>query len=266
MSIGTNSLTTIYMAVSGITGFPEVSKVTLVNGVQVNYHGSNGRQTIPRLQVMADAINVEFWEHLTDLRNTKSDMAGENLNTIMKNTNQTSDKIRDVESSIDGIHIFQWITIVEITEDGSIKRLMRFGFDGKDYINLEPDRIRWVTTNHIVVKTKEEWDSDESWNKYWKRIQPEVFISRSDPNSQYKPLTLSCLVTGFYPVDIEVSWLRNGEVMSETLSSGVRPNHDGTHQIQKEIEINTGDEDQYSRQIEHSSLAETQLYQWGKEL
>ncbi|XP_041068259.1 beta-2-microglobulin-like, partial [Carcharodon carcharias] len=93
-------------------------------------------------------------------------------------------------------------------------------------------------------------------------VQPEVFISRSDPNNQYKPLTLSCLVTGFYPVDIEVSWLRNGEVMSETLSSGVRPNHDGTHQIQKEIEINAGDEDQYSCQIEHSSLAESKLYQW----
>ncbi|XP_060707110.1 class I histocompatibility antigen, F10 alpha chain-like isoform X5 [Hemiscyllium ocellatum] len=93
-------------------------------------------------------------------------------------------------------------------------------------------------------------------------VQPEVFISRREPNGQDKPLTLSCLVTGFYPVDIEVTWLRNGEVMSETQSSGVRPNHDGTQQIQKEIEINAGDEDQYSCQIEHSSLAEAQLYQW----
>ncbi|XP_041069597.1 class I histocompatibility antigen, F10 alpha chain-like isoform X2 [Carcharodon carcharias] len=271
VSPDTNSLTVIYTAVSGITGFPEVSKVTLVNGVQVNYHDSNGRQTIPRLQVMADAINVEFWERITDLSNKQSDMAGKSLNTIMKSTNQTS-----------GIHIYQWITNVEVTEDGSMKRSMRVGFDGKDYISLEPDRMRWVATNHFAVMIKEDWDSDESWNKHWewsmkvvgvqnlkryfeagkeyfqRKVQPEVFISRS----QYKLLTLSCLVTGFYPVDIEVSWLRNGEVMSETLSSGVRPNHDGTHQIQKEIEINAGDEDQYSCQIEHSSLAETQLHQW----
>ncbi|XP_048472427.1 beta-2-microglobulin-like, partial [Rhincodon typus] len=93
-------------------------------------------------------------------------------------------------------------------------------------------------------------------------VQPEVFISRSESNSQDKPLTLSCLVTGFYPVDIEVNWLRNGEVMSETQSSGIRPNHDGTHQIQKEIEINAGDEDQYSFQIDHCSLSEAKLYQW----
>ncbi|XP_060706693.1 HLA class II histocompatibility antigen, DQ beta 2 chain-like [Hemiscyllium ocellatum] len=96
-------------------------------------------------------------------------------------------------------------------------------------------------------------------------VQPKVFISRREPNGQDKPLTLSCLVTGFYPVDIEVTWLRNGEVMSETQSSRVRPNHDGTHQIQKEIEINAGDEDQYSCQIEHSSLAEGKLYQWAAE-
>ncbi|XP_038672225.1 class I histocompatibility antigen, F10 alpha chain-like isoform X1 [Scyliorhinus canicula] len=175
---------------------------------------------------------------------------------------------------------------VEVTEDGSIRRSMRFGFDGKDFISLEPDTKRWVATNHIAVKTKEKWDSDQSWNSYWetylqgifvqhlnrylqagkeyfgRKVQPEVFISRSEANSQYKPLTLSCLVTGFYPVDIEVTWLRNGEVMSETQSSGLRPNHDGSHQIQKEIEINAGDEDQYSCQIEHSSLAEPKLHQW----
>ncbi|XP_072405819.1 class I histocompatibility antigen, F10 alpha chain-like [Chiloscyllium punctatum] len=185
-----------------------------------------------------------------------------------------------------GIHIFQQITTVEISDDGSIKRSMRFGFDGKDFISLDPNRMRWITPNPIAVITKEKWDSDDSWNNDWKRhleeecveylkrylevgkeyfrrkVQPEVFISRREPNGQDKPLTLSCLVTGFDPVDIEVTWLRNGEVKTETQSSGVRPNHDGTHQIQKEIEINAGDEDQYSCQIEHSSLAEAQLYQW----
>ncbi|XP_078073790.1 class I histocompatibility antigen, F10 alpha chain-like isoform X2 [Mustelus asterias] len=274
VSPDTNSMIVIYTAVSGITDFPAVTKVTIVNGVPVNYHDSNSRRSIPRLQVMADFIDEEFWDHLSDLCNQQSDKAGENLNSIMKNTNQTS-----------GIHIFQSMQIVEINEDGSIKRSMSFGFDGKDYISLEPDRMRWVTSNHFAVKTKEKWNLDQSWNKFWKwsieevgvrnlktyfkagkeyfgrKVQPEVFISRSEPNSQYKSLTLSCLVTGFYPADIEVNWLRNGEVMSETLSSGVRPNHDGNHQIQKEIEINAGDEDQYSCQIEHSSLAEPKLHQ-----
>ncbi|XP_072406471.1 class I histocompatibility antigen, F10 alpha chain-like isoform X1 [Chiloscyllium punctatum] len=271
----TNVITVIYTVVSGIKDFPEIINSATVNGVIIASRDSKTQQCIPRQHFMAESFNVNFWDYLTDRAKIRANIAKETMSTIMKRTNQTS-----------GIHTFQQITTVEISDDGSIKRSMRFGFDGKDFISLDPDRMRWITSNPIAVMTKEEWDSDEFWNNYWKRlleeltveylnryleagkdyfkrkIQPEVFISRREPNGQDKPLTLSCLVTGFYPVDIEVTWLRNGEVMSETQSSGIRPNHNGTHQIQKEIEINAGDEDQYSCQIEHSSLAEAQLYQW----
>ncbi|XP_072406456.1 class I histocompatibility antigen, F10 alpha chain-like isoform X2 [Chiloscyllium punctatum] len=275
-----NTFSVIFTAVSGIYDMPEVIGIAMVNGIQIDYFDTKLNQTIPKLQFMADSFGVEYWKYITSLVKTESDIAKQVLDTMMKSTNQTT-----------GIHIFQWIRSVEMNEDdkvrkSSTKRSMRFGFDGEDYISLEPDRMRWVASNDKAVKIKEKWDSDESWNKSWKehleevcvqylmrylqagkkyfkrKVQPEVFISRREPSRQDKPLTLSCLVTGFYPVDIEVTWLRNGEVMSETQSSGIRPNHDGTHQIQKEIEINAGDEDQYSCQIEHSSLTEAQLYQW----
>ncbi|XP_048472827.1 class I histocompatibility antigen, F10 alpha chain-like isoform X2 [Rhincodon typus] len=268
--------TAAFIAVSGTTDLPEYFGVTMINGVPVTYYDSNTCQTVSLQQWMTDSYDANYWKILTKQGNEHSDKARENLRTVMKSTNQTS-----------GVHILQFIRTVEITADGSIKRSMNVGFDGKDFISLESDRMRWVASNHFAVKIKEEWDSDKAWNKHWKwhleeelverlksrlhfgrqyfgrRVQPEVFISRSEPNRQDKPLTLSCLVTGFYPVDIEVTWLRNGEVMSETQSSGIRPNHDGTHQIQKEIEINPGDEDQYSCQIEHSSLSEAKFYQWA---
>ncbi|XP_078073411.1 class I histocompatibility antigen, F10 alpha chain-like isoform X2 [Mustelus asterias] len=275
VSPDTNTLMVICTVASGIEDFPEITSTAEVNGVLIGYSDSNIRRCIRRQRFMAEYIDSEFWDHITELVNSHTNMVKENLNTVLKITNQTS-----------GIHIFQWIWSVEVTEDGSIKRSMRFGFDGKDYISLEPNRMRWVASNHFAVKTKEKWDSDQRWNNYWekylqevfvqhlnkyleagkeyfgRKVQPEVFISRSEPNGQYNPLTLSCLVTGFYPADIEVTWLRSGEVMSEILSSGVRPNHNGTHQIQKEIEINAGDEDQYCCQIEHSSLAEPKLHKW----
>ncbi|XP_072331265.1 class I histocompatibility antigen, F10 alpha chain-like isoform X2 [Scyliorhinus torazame] len=277
VSPDSNAFTVIYLATSGTTDLPEYVGVGMINGVPVAYYESGTHQIVSRQQWMTDSFDAEYWEYLTNRGNEHCAIAKENLKMIMKNTNQTS-----------GIHVFQWIRTVEVTEDGSMKRSMRFGFDGKDYISLEPDRMKWIATNDVAVKTMEKWNSDESWNKYWKwqlevelverlklrlhfgkeylkrKVQPEVFISKSEPNSQHKPLILSCLVTGFYPVDIEVTWLRNGTVMSETQSSGVRPNHDGTHQILKEIEINAGDEDQYSCQIEHSSLAEPKLHQWDE--
>ncbi|XP_060707106.1 class I histocompatibility antigen, F10 alpha chain-like isoform X1 [Hemiscyllium ocellatum] len=271
----TNSPTLKYTIVSGAQDFPEVTVVAMVNGIQTGYFDSDTHRCVPRQQFLTESLSLKFWDDATDQAITHTGLAKENLKSIMKRTNQTS-----------GIHTLQWIHSVEVSEDGSVKRSMRFGFDGKDHISLEPDRMRWVAANHFAVINKEKWNSDQSWNYYWesylqktsvehlnrylevgkdyftRKVQPEVFISRREPNGQDKPLTLSCLVTGFYPVDIEVTWLRNGEVMSETQSSGVRPNHDGTQQIQKEIEINAGDEDQYSCQIEHSSLAEAQLYQW----
>ncbi|XP_060706330.1 class I histocompatibility antigen, F10 alpha chain-like [Hemiscyllium ocellatum] len=271
----TDRFVVLFTATSGISDLPKVIGVALLNGVLIGYFDTNLGRTIPKMQFMADIFGEDYWEDITNLEKARADVATEHLNLIMKSTNQTS-----------GIHTLQWIRSVEVSEDGSVKRSMIFGFDGKDYISLEPDRMRWIAANHFAVMTKEKWDSDQSWNEFWKthleetcvlylnrylevgkdyftrKVQPEVFISRREPNGQDKPLTLSCLVTGFYPADIEVTWLRNGEVMSGTYSSGVRPNHDGTHQIQKEIEINAGDEDQYSCQIEHSSLAEAQLYQW----
>ncbi|XP_048376315.1 class I histocompatibility antigen, F10 alpha chain-like isoform X3 [Stegostoma tigrinum] len=235
-----NKFMVMYLATSGTTDLPEYVGVGMIDGVPVAYYDSSAPRIVSRQQWMTDAFDEEYWEYLTNRGNKHCAIAKENLKTIMKSTNQTSD----------------------------------------------PDRMRWVASNHFAVKTAEKWNSDKAWNKYWKwqleielverlklrlhfgkeylkrKVQPEVFISRNEPNHQDKPLTLSCLVTGFYPVDIKVTWLRNGEVVSEIQSSGIRPNHDGTHQIQKEIEISAGDEDQYSCRIEHSSLAEAKLYQW----
>ncbi|XP_067865849.1 class I histocompatibility antigen, F10 alpha chain-like [Heterodontus francisci] len=271
----TDSFTVLYTGISGITDSPEFVGVAMLNEVTLSYYDSDTQQMASRQQFITDSLNVEDWNYLNLLGERRYNVTKENRNLIMKWMNQTA-----------GIHTLQWIRTVAITDNGSIKRSMRFGYDGKDLISLDSDRMRWVATNHIAEKLKDKWDTDESWNKYWewqlevelvkllkrhlqagkeylqRKVQPEVFISRIDPNSQFKPFTLSCLVTGFYPVEIEVNWLRNGEVMSESQSSGVRPNHDGTRQIQKEIEINAGEEDQYSCRIDHSSLAEAKLYQW----
>ncbi|XP_048472428.1 class I histocompatibility antigen, F10 alpha chain-like, partial [Rhincodon typus] len=153
------------MAVSGMKDFPEVTNIAMVNGIQLNYHDTITCRMIPRQQFMEDYFDAKYWEYLTGLGNTRSDMAKENLNTLMKSTNQTSE-----------IHTFQWIATVEITGDGSVKRSMRFGFDGKDFMSLGPDRFRCIATNHNAVKTKEKWNSDESWNKYWEMHLEQGFV------------------------------------------------------------------------------------------
>ncbi|XP_072331268.1 H-2 class I histocompatibility antigen, Q10 alpha chain-like isoform X5 [Scyliorhinus torazame] len=157
VSPDSNAFTVIYLATSGTTDLPEYVGVGMINGVPVAYYESGTHQIVSRQQWMTDSFDAEYWEYLTNRGNEHCAIAKENLKMIMKNTNQTS-----------GIHVFQWIRTVEVTEDGSMKRSMRFGFDGKDYISLEPDRMKWIATNDVAVKTMEKWNSDESWNKYWK--------------------------------------------------------------------------------------------------
>ncbi|XP_072406405.1 class I histocompatibility antigen, F10 alpha chain-like isoform X3 [Chiloscyllium punctatum] len=244
VSPDTGSFTVLYTRTSGMTNGPEFVGVAMLNGVPLSYYDSDTLKMASRQQFITDYLNADNWDYLNLLGKKRYDVMNEILNMSMISMNLTT-----------GIHTLQWIRTLEVSEDGSVKRLMRFGFDGKDFINLEPDRMKWMASNHFARMTKVKWDSDESWNNYWKwQLETELF----DLLNKY----LRVGKEYFERKDIEVTWLRNGEVMSGTHSLGVRPNHDGTHQIQKEIGINAGDEDQYSCQIEHSSLAEAQLYQW----
>nr|XP_014339657.1 PREDICTED: major histocompatibility complex class I-related gene protein-like [Latimeria chalumnae] len=68
-------------------------------------------------------------------------------------------------------------------------------------------------------------------------------------------LTLSCMVTGFYPRAVDVNWIKNGETaLNDTISNETLPNEDRTFQIKKSIEIHSADTNTYSCLVDHSSL------------
>ncbi|GCB79535.1 hypothetical protein scyTo_0020220, partial [Scyliorhinus torazame] len=68
---------------------------------------------------------------------------------------------------------------------------------------------------------------------------------------------LSCVATGFYPQSIEVTMHRD-EKDGEMYSSGVRPNHDGTYQMEKRTEYDT-ESAKYSCKVDHSGLTEPMI-------
>lgn len=76
----------------------------------------------------------------------------------------------------------------------------------------------------------------------------------SDPNK----LTLTCLATGFYPKDVQVSLRKLKTSLPEHLvtSSGVRPNGDGTYQLRKSVEILKNEETMYDCYVKHITLKE----------
>ncbi|XP_074809833.1 class I histocompatibility antigen, F10 alpha chain-like isoform X3 [Natator depressus] len=85
----------------------------------------------------------------------------------------------------------------------------------------------------------------------------------SDRSSHDGLTTLSCKVSGFYPRDITVTWLKNGESrQQETYSEGILPSGDGTYQTWVTMEIDPKVKAHYSCQVEHESLVEPLSVSW----
>ncbi|XP_043401628.1 DLA class I histocompatibility antigen, A9/A9 alpha chain-like isoform X8 [Chelonia mydas] len=85
----------------------------------------------------------------------------------------------------------------------------------------------------------------------------------SDRSSHDGLTTLSCKVSGFYPRDITVTWLRNGESrQQETYSEGILPSGDGTYQTWVTMEIDPKIKAHYSCHVEHEGLLEPLSVSW----
>nr|XP_015195425.1 PREDICTED: H-2 class I histocompatibility antigen, alpha chain-like [Lepisosteus oculatus] len=84
--------------------------------------------------------------------------------------------------------------------------------------------------------------------------RPQVSVFHKDSRSGGTELT--CLATGFFPRDILVSWLRDGQELQEDVDSGeVLPNGDGSFQVRKSLRVRAGEEDKYSCRVDHKSLS-----------
>ncbi|XP_074023501.1 class II histocompatibility antigen, B-L beta chain-like [Numenius arquata] len=96
-----------------------------------------------------------------------------------------------------------------------------------------------------------------------RRVQPKVKVSPMQSSSLPQIDRLVCAVTGFYPAEIEVKWLKNGREETEhVVSTEVMQNGDWTYQVLVMLETTPQRGDTYTCQVEHVSLKHPVTQEW----
>uniref|UniRef100_A0A3Q1FKU9 Rano class II histocompatibility antigen, A beta chain-like n=1 Tax=Acanthochromis polyacanthus TaxID=80966 RepID=A0A3Q1FKU9_9TELE len=96
-------------------------------------------------------------------------------------------------------------------------------------------------------------------------LPPNVRVHQTKPADYGEQSVLECSVWGFYPQEMRVSWLRDGEeVTTDVFSSEVLPNGDWSFQFHSYLELTLKRGERVICRVEHSSLQESLEVEWAK--
>ncbi|XP_032064344.1 major histocompatibility complex class I-related gene protein-like [Thamnophis elegans] len=187
-----------------------------------------------------------------------------------------------------GLHTWQVSLGCELREDGSKGGFLHYGYNGMDFISFDKETLRWVAAQPQAQKVKEEWEEDPGlsernkvyleetcieWLQRYLPYQKEALLQTEPPVGKVTRKVvddslevLICQAFGFYPKEIQTTWIRDGEVcQNETLHRNVAPNSDRTYYVLLSIEIDPKERDHFQCYLEHEGLQEPLVLAWKDE-
>ncbi|KAM4641567.1 class I histocompatibility antigen, F10 alpha chain-like [Discoglossus pictus] len=256
-----------------IPGLPIYFIIGYVDDMPFGKYTSETRLAQPFYKWMEERFGPEHWEELTKLGRYYE--------------NSHKDETPIIQSLVNKTHTMSTLQVkfaCELREDGTIRGYEEFGFNGKEFIVFDKERMhfipatteaqvitqRWNSENINALRQKDHIDRDcYGWiNKYFtvakdeleRKVLPKVKISSQEFSSYTK---LRCQVYGFYPRDVDVKWIKNrvDDVNTEEAKQ-ILPNPDGTYQTRVTVEVTLKEGDTYSCYVDHSSLEETVIIPW----
>ncbi|XP_073202170.1 class I histocompatibility antigen, F10 alpha chain-like isoform X4 [Lepidochelys kempii] len=255
-------------------GLPWYSAVGYVDDQLFVDYTSEKRRVEPHTEWMARNVDPQHWDEQTWRARRWQAWFNASLNAL-----------RELYNHNKGFHIIQTIYGCDLREDNVIQGFYQDSYDGRDFLTFDKETMTWVAADIGAQITKKRWDVEIGDNQRWKRYLEEECIPWlrssleygketlqrkvrptarvSDRSSHDGLTTLSCTVRGFYPRDITVTWLKNGETrQQETYSEGILPSGDGTYQTWVKMEIDPKIKARYSCHVEHESLLEPLSVSW----
>ncbi|KAK6470021.1 BOLA class I histocompatibility antigen [Huso huso] len=275
-SAGTNTLTYSFTKISGDTWLPDFVIVEMVNDVQLVSFDSNIMKLKSHQDWTEKAASHEEWEAHTSRAFHEQNFLTERLGTVMNKFNHSG-----------GVHTFQRVAGCELDDDGTSRIFYRDAYDGEEFLSLDLERETWIATMQQAVFFKQILQASKAYilNSYkeecvyWlkkylekgrntlkRRVRPKVRLLEKKA-VQPAGSEVTCHVTGFYPREVEVIWLRDGQgPLEEGVWSGeVLPNMDGTYQVRKTLTVSPEEQERhrYTCQVDHASLEEKIEKEWG---
>ncbi|XP_069737473.1 HLA class II histocompatibility antigen, DM beta chain [Phaenicophaeus curvirostris] len=98
-----------------------------------------------------------------------------------------------------------------------------------------------------------------------RRTPPQVRIVASKTSNARTPVLLTCHVWGFYPAEVTLTWLHNGDIVGpgDRPPISAIPNGDWTYQTQVTLLVDPVAGDTFTCSVQHASLEQPLLEDWG---
>lgn len=246
-------------------GIPEFISVGYVDSHPITTYDSVSRRKEPRAPWMAENLAPDHWERYTQL---------------LRGWQQTFKKeLQHLESLYNhsGFHTYQRMIGCELLEDGSTTGFLQYAYDGQDFIIFDKDTLSWTALDNIAYITKKAWEANWhklQYEKNWLEEECIAWLKRfleygKDTLQRTEPplvrvnrretfpgmTTLFCRAHGFYPPEISMIWMKNGEEIVQQVDYGdILPSGDGTYQTWVSVELDAQSSELYSCHIEHCGL------------
>ncbi|CAI5657280.1 unnamed protein product [Oreochromis niloticus] len=170
-----------------------------------------------------------------------------------------STELRD----IDYIRSYYYNMIEYVRFDSSVGKFVgytEYGVKEAEYFNNDPGQL-------AAMRAQKETYCQENVDFWYQSVltnsvKPSVRLHYIPP-VDLRPAILVCSVYNFYPKEIKVSWLRNGQEVSPDITSSVEfANADWLYQTHSYMEYTPRSGEKISCMVEHSSLKEPLVTDW----
>ncbi|XP_062385632.1 class I histocompatibility antigen, F10 alpha chain-like isoform X2 [Sardina pilchardus] len=273
-----HSLYYVYTALSKAVNAPGIFEFTamgLLDERKIDYYDSKHQVKVPQQDWMREKLPADYWEKGTQSRKSKEQWFKVNVNILME-------RMRQNQSDV---HVLMWKHGCEADKmtDGSFKFVRgvdAYSYDSHDFLSFDDASMQWVAPVTEAVPTKQKWDGVPILNQYTKGYLEKECVDWLKTFSEYgvkavakmmgdsppevrlfakrngSPDTfhLTCMATGFYPKEIDITILKGEEPVKRGHIRDVLPNGDGTHQIKLSVTAQRSDINNYGCVVNHRTL------------